>query len=336
MSTPSIAAIVPCYNEEAAIATVVADLKHHVPGIDVYVYDNNSQDRTVEVAAAAGAIVRHEERPGKGNVIRRAFADIEADVYVMIDGDDTYGVEALSEMIATLLAGPYDHVLGCRQDNPERTAYRPGHGIGNKIFASLVSKLFGAEVTDLFSGYRVMSRRFVKSFPALSSGFEIETELTVHFMDLRAPNREIPCSFKDRPAGSESKLSTMKDGMRILAFIGRLFAAQHPAIFYGLITIIAFVLGLAVGIPVIVGYAQTGLVERFPSAILASSLMVLAALAITTGIVASGILRARKEAVRLAYLKYPPLYLPDWKINSGSDGKIDTGQVAAKERRTKE
>lgn len=325
MSTPSIAAIVPCYNEEAAIATVVADLKRHVPGIDVYVYDNNSQDRTVEVAAAAGAIVRREERPGKGNVIRRAFADIEADVYVMIDGDDTYGVEVLPEMIAILLAGPYDHVLGCRQDNPEYTAYRPGHGIGNKIFAGLVSKLFGAEVTDLFSGYRVMSRRFVKSFPALSSGFEIETELTVHFMDLRAPNREVPCSFKDRPAGSESKLSTVKDGARILAFIGRLFAAQHPAIFYGLIALVAFAFGLTVGIPVIVGYAQTGLVERFPSAILASSLMVLAGLAITTGIVTSGILRARKEVVRLAYLQYPPLYLPDWQV--------DSEPVGAKERK---
>lgn len=317
----SVAAIVPCFNEETAIATVVADLRRLVPGIVVYVYDNNSTDRTAQVAAQAGAIVRREERRGKGNVIRRAFADIDADVYVMVDGDDTYGVEALPEMIETLVAGPYDHVLGCRQSEPGKSAYRPGHGVGNRVFAALVSKLFGTPVTDLFSGFRVMSRRFVKSFPASSHGFEIETELTVHFMDLRVPNREVPCSFKDRPAGSESKLSTVRDGLSILGFIGRLFAYQHPVVFYGLVAAVAFILGLVFGVPVIVEYAQTGLVPRFPSAILAASLMIIAVLAIGLGVIIAGILRARQEAVRLAYLRYPPVCLPaDDGDTAGGDG----------------
>ncbi len=322
MESPTIAAIVPCYNEETTIATVVEELQQYVPEITVYVYDNNSQDRTAAVARAAGAIVRREERPGKGNVMRRAFADIDADVYVMVDGDDTYGIAALPEMIHTLLSGPYDHVLGCRQDDPQNSAYRPGHGLGNRVFASLVSSLFGTDgVTDLFSGYRVMSKRFVKSFPSLSRGFEIETELTVHCLEVRTPNREIPCGFKDRPAGSESKLNTIKDGVKILSFIGRLFHAQHPAIFYGLISGITLILGLILGIPVVWEFAQTGYVPRLPTAVLASSLVIIAVLAAMLGIILSGILRARLETIRLNYLQHSSLYLPNYDPQTGGAGE---------------
>ena len=222
-----IAAIVPCYNEEAAVGTVVTDLKNAVPGIEVYVYDNNSSDRTAEVAAAAGAIVRTETRKGKGNVVRRAFADIDADVYVMIDGDDTYDASAAPEMIDLLVRENLDHVLGCRVDDKDNSAYRPGHAQGNKMFNSLVGFLFGDTVTDMLSGYRVFSRRFVKSFPALSREFEIETELTVHSMALRVPQAEYGVGFKDRPAGSESKLRTFHDGFRILGLIGRLVAHER-------------------------------------------------------------------------------------------------------------
>ena len=220
-----IAAIVPCHNEEITVAKVVGDLKAAVPGITVYVYDNCSSDRTSQRAAEAGAIVRKENVPGKGNVVRRAFADIDADIYVMIDGDDTYEAAHLPEMIDTLISGPCDHVLGVRQDNQETTSYRPGHEAGNKMFNRLTGWLFGSEVSDMLSGYRVFSRRFVKSFPAISRRFEIETELTVHTMSLRLPTTEVAVDFRDRPDGSESKLSTFKDGFRILGLI----SAPRPA-----------------------------------------------------------------------------------------------------------
>ncbi|KAF5294003.1 hypothetical protein FQR65_LT20014 [Abscondita terminalis] len=247
-----IAAIVPCYNEEASVALVVADLIAAVPGIQVYVYDNNSSDRTSEVAAAAGAIVRREERKGKGNVVRRAFADVDADVYLLIDGDDTYEAAAAPQMIEMLLSGPYDHVLGCRADDPAQTAYRPGHAQGNRMFNRLVGSLFGERVTDMLSGYRVFSRRFVKSFPALSSGFEIETELTVHSMALRVPQREVAVGFKDRPEGSESKLNTFSDGFKILWLITRLFAHERPFAFHGFLAALSMLFAVIFGIPVIV------------------------------------------------------------------------------------
>ena len=233
-----IAAIVPCYNEEVAIGTVVRDLKAAVPGIEVYVYDNNSSDRTSEVAREAGAIVRFEPRKGKGNVVRRAFADVEADVYLMIDGDDTYDATAAPEMIDLLVRENLDHVLGCREDDKDNSAYRPGHAQGNKMFNKLVGFLFGEPVTDMLSGYRIFSRRFVKSFPALSRQFEIETELTVHSMALRVPQREFGVGFKDRPEGSESKLSTFKDGFRILSLIGRLIAHERPMAFYSVLSLL--------------------------------------------------------------------------------------------------
>lgn len=312
-STPHIAAIVPCFNEEAAVGKVVADLTEAVPGITVYVYDNHSTDRTAAVAAQAGAIVRTEQRKGKGNVVRRAFADIDADIYVLIDGDDTYDAAAAPEMIAALQQGPLDHVLGTRKVTTERKAYRPGHETGNRAFNRLVGALFGEPVTDLLSGYRVFSRRFVKSFPALSREFEIETELTVHTLNLRVPQAEIPVGFKDRPEGSESKLRTYHDGLRILRLIAQLLQHERPVVFYGLISAVFALLGLALGVPVIWEYSQTGLVLRLPTAVLASSLILIAILSLVVGLILNGILRARQEAARLEYLRWEP---PAW---SGSE-----------------
>ncbi|QWW20291.1 glycosyltransferase [Schaalia sp. 19OD2882] len=300
-----IAAIVPCHNEETAVGAVVRDLRAAIPGVDVYVYDNASTDRTSEVAAEAGAIVRHEPRKGKGNVVRRAFADVDADVYLMIDGDDTYEAAAAPEMIDLLLRENLDHVLGCRVDDQENSAYRPGHAQGNRAFNALVGWLFGEPVTDMLSGYRIFSKRFVKSFPALSRHFEIETELTVHSMALRVPQREYPVGFKDRPEGSESKLNTVRDGMRILGLIARLLAHERPLAFYGSLAMILFALALAFGAPVVWEFAHTGLVPRLPSAVLASSLVILGAMSGVVGMIQSGILKARQEATRLAYLQLP-------------------------------
>ena len=301
---PVIAAIVPCYNEEAAVGKVVADLTSAVPGITVYVYDNNSTDKTAAVAAEAGAVVRTERRKGKGNVVRRAFADIDADIYVLIDGDDTYDASAAPAMITALQDGPLDHVLGTRQATTDVNAYRPGHETGNRVFNWLVGGLFGEPVTDMLSGYRVFSRRFVKSFPALSREFEIETELTVHTMNLRVPQTEMPVGFKDRPEGSESKLRTYHDGFRILRLILQLVQHERPVVFYGLIAAVFAVLGLVLGIPVIWEYSQTGLVLRLPTAVLASSLVLIAILSLVVGLILNGILRAREEAARLEYLRW--------------------------------
>jgi glycosyltransferase involved in cell wall biosynthesis len=301
-----IAAIVPCYNEEAAIGTVVRDLKAAVPQMDIYVYDNNSTDQTSEVAAAAGAIVRKELRPGKGNVVRRAFADIDADIYVMIDGDDTYDAAVLPEMIAALESGPLDQVLGVRVQDPSmQSAYRPGHERGNRMFNKLVGWLFGEQVSDMLSGYRVFSRRFVKSFPALSKAFEIETELTIHSMNLRVPQAEVPVGFKDRPVGSESKLRTYHDGMRIMRLIAQLVQVEKPLQFWGIVSSVCLLLGLGLGIPVVLDFARTGVVDRFPTAFLAAALVILAALALVVGVILSGVLRARQEAARLEYLRWP-------------------------------
>jgi len=308
---PRIVAIVPCYNEEAAIGTVVRDLRAAVPDMDIYVYDNRSSDRTAEVARAAGAIVRTESRPGKGNVVRRAFSDIDADIYVMIDGDDTYDAAALPAMIELLQAGPLDHVLGVRrQEAHEPSAYRPGHEQGNRMFNRLVGWLFGEQVTDMLSGYRVFSRRFVKSFPALSREFEIETELTVHSMNLRVPQTEYPVGFKDRPPGSESKLRTYHDGFRILRLIGHLLQVERPLPFWGVVSTLLALIGLAVGLPTVIEFYNPASPRfgyiRVPSATLGATFMLLAALALIVGIILQGVLRARQEAARLAYLQWDP------------------------------
>lgn len=300
-----IAAIVPCYNEEVAIPIVIADLKKAVPGITVYVYDNNSSDNTSRVAEEAGAVVRFEPRKGKGNVIRRAFADIEADIYLMIDGDDTYEASVAASMIETLITENLDHVLGCRADNKEDSAYRPGHAQGNAMFNSLVSWLFKDHVSDMLSGYRVFSRRFVKSFPALSKEFEIETELTVFSMALRIPQKEMSIAFKDRPEGSESKLRTFRDGFHILGTVMRLLAHERPWLFYGTIAVILFLLSLILGTPVIFEFFKTGLVPRLPTAVLSSSLALIGVLSLVVAVLQAGLLRSRQEAMRLAYLQNP-------------------------------
>lgn len=304
---PSVAVIVPCYNEEVAVGKVVADVRTAVPYADIYVYDNNSTDKTSEVAATAGAIVRFEPRRGKGNVVRRAFADVDADVYALIDGDDTYDASKLPTMIDAAVTDHLDHVLGVRTPDTTVSAYRPGHETGNRMFNRLVTLLFGEPVGDMLSGYRVMSRRFVKSFPALSREFEIETELTVHCTSLRVPSTEIPVGFKDRPAGSESKLRTYHDGFRILRLLGTLLQFERPLFFYGVLAAIFAVIGLGLGIPVFWEFAVTGMVPRLPSAVLASSLMIVAMLTLMVGLVLNGVIMTRNEASRLAYLSHSPI-----------------------------
>lgn len=303
-----VVAVVPCLDEEAAVGGVVRDLLHHVPGIVVYVYDNGSQDRTAEVAAAAGAHVRHELERGKGNVVRRAFADLDADVYLLVDGDGTYDIADAPDLITALLSGPHDHVLGVRRQ-VVGDAYRPGHESGNKFFNTLTSFAFRSDVADMLSGYRVMSHRFVKSFPALARNFEIETELTVHAINSRVPHVELPVGFRDRPAGSASKLRTYHDGLRILALFLRLLMRERPLVVMGVITAVLTLAGLVLGIPVIVEFARTGLVPRFPTAILASGLMILAGVSLVLGVMLRGQTAQRREVKRLHYLALPA---PRW------------------------
>ncbi|MQY22424.1 glycosyltransferase [Nocardia macrotermitis] len=299
-----IAAIVPCHNEEAAVAKVVGDLKAAVPDIVVYVYDNLSTDATAERAREAGAIVRTETTKGKGNVVRRAFADIEADIYLMIDGDDTYDAAAAPRMIEALLSGPYDHVLGVRREDAGASAYRTGHETGNKVLNGVVGKVFGENVEDMLSGYRVFSRRFVKSFPAVSREFEIETELTVHSLHLRVPQTQVPVGFRDRPEGSESKLRTYHDGFKILALIVGLARHERPVAFYGLFGTVAWLISIILTVPIIVQFYQIHSVPRFPTLFLAFTLLLLGSLAWTAGLILDGIRRSRHEAARLMYLRY--------------------------------
>lgn len=305
-ASPTIAAIVPCYNEALSIAKVVADLKAAVDGITVYVYDNASTDDTAAVALAAGAVVRHEYTKGKGNVLRRAFADVDADIYVLIDGDDTYDAFAAPAMIETLISGPYDHILGVRKEDTS-TAYRPGHSFGNKAFNGVVSFLFQRRVNDMLSGFRIFSRRFVKSFPAVSREFEIESELTVHSLSLRIPQTEVEVGFRDRPEGSESKLNTVRDGTRILGVVINLVRHERPILFHGVLAAILAIAALVLGIPVIATFFATGLVGQFPTAFLAASLGILAVVTWLIGFVLDSIKRARHEFARLRYLALSPV-----------------------------
>lgn len=298
-----IAAIVPCHNEEAAVVKVVSDLATALPTAEIYVYDNRSTDRTVELARGAGAIVRHEGTKGKGNVVRRAFADIDADVYLLIDGDDTYDVQAAPGMVESLLNGPYDHVLGVREE-ASTSAYRPGHSAGNRAFNALVSAIFGMRVNDMLSGYRVFSRRFVKSFPAVSRQFEIETELTVHSMSLRVPQMEVKVGFRDRPEGSESKLNTYRDGFLILGLILSLTRHERPVFFHGLLAGLLILVAIILGTPVLVDFYETGLVPRFPTALLASTFVLLGAITGLVGLILEGITKSRREIARLFYLTF--------------------------------
>lgn len=302
----TIAAIVPCHNEEQAIAKVVSDLRNAVPGIDVYVYDNCSDDATAERALAAGAIVRAEHRKGKGNVVRRAFADIEADIYLLIDGDDTYDASAAPRLISCLIDGPYDHVLGTRRvvDGAAK-AYRPAHLAGNRALNKIVSGIFGTDTGDLLSGYRVFSRRFVKSFPAVSREFEIETELTVHSLALRVPSETVPVGFRERAEGSESKLRTFRDGAKILSLILNLARHERPLSFYAIVGLIAGVTGLGLAIPVFIQYLSSGMVPRFPTLIGSVALVGCAVLLVVAGLILDGTRKTRNELSRLIYLSLP-------------------------------
>lgn len=320
------AAIVPCYNEGLAIATVVHDLAAALPGAEIYVYDNTSTDDTAEVARGAGATVRIEPRKGKGNVVRRAFADIEADVYVIIDGDDTYDASCAGDLVRTLVSGPFDHVLGVRTQQ-SATAYRPGHAAGNRVLNRITSAVFGEPVSDMLSGYRAFSRRFVKSFPAQSREFEIETELTVHAMSLRIPQSEVPVGFKDRPAGSESKLRTCRDGIRVVGTIAKLAHYVRPVLVYGVLAGLLAVISLALGLPVVADYLETGLVLKFPTAILAAALATISVLAFVVGILQAAIKRSRDENVRLWYLSLPALR-PDVAPRTLSPGTLGPAEGA--------
>ena len=302
--SPRIAVLLPCYNEEAAIGSTVEGFRKVLPGATVYVYDNNSRDRTKEVAAAAGAVVRTETQQGKGHVVRRMFADIEADVYVMADGDLTYDPAAAPEMARMIAADRLDMVVGTRKHDAAE-AYRGGHVIGNRIFTRLLSGLFGRSFTDIFSGYRVFSRRFVKSFPVLSEGFEIETEMSVHALELRMPVGEIETRYLARPEGSHSKLSTFRDGWRILKTIVTLYRIERPVLFFGGIGAILVASALILAVPLVFTYLETGLVPRFPTAILATGMTIVAVLSFFAGLILDTVTRGRREVRRLAYLALP-------------------------------
>ena len=296
----TIAILVPCKDEAITIRTVVEDFRKAVPGASVYVYDNNSTDETALVARKAGAIVGREARPGKGNVVRRMFSEIEADIYVRVDGDDTYDASQAPALIAKLAEDGADMVVGAREgahDNHQRK----GHAFGNRMFNVLYSRLFGQDFSDIFSGYRVFSRRFVKSFPAVSAGFEIETELAVHASQLRLPVAEMALPYRDRPEGSESKLSTFRDGARILKTIIVLAKEYKPFHFFGAIGLAGMILSVLLAIPIFIEYAETGLVSRFPTAILCTGIMIVSMLTITAGVVLDSIRRMRAEIKRMFY-----------------------------------
>ena len=296
-----IAVLLPCYNEEAAIRATVAGFHEALPNATVYVYDNNSRDRTCEVAKEAGAIVRMERQQGKGHVVRRMFADVDADVYVMADGDLTYDPRAAPAMVDMLVKEQLDMVVGTRR-HEGKDAYRGGHVLGNRIFTGLLAGLFGRSFNDIFSGYRVFSRRFVKSFPVLSSGFEIETEMSVHALELRMPVGEVETSYGARPEGSHSKLSTFGDGWRILRTIATLYRVERPGLFYSVIGALILLAAIVLSIPLVVTYLQTHLVPRVPTAILVTGMTVIAVLCFFTGMILDTVTRGRREVRRLAYL----------------------------------
>lgn len=301
VARPRIAVLLPCYNEEAAIAATVAGFRAALPDATIYVYDNNSKDRTREVAAEAGAVVRTERQQGKGHVVMRMFADVDADVYVMADGDLTYDPKAAPTMVDMLLAEQLDMVVGTRK-HEEKSAYRGGHVLGNRIFTGLLSRLFGRSFSDIFSGYRVFSRRFVKSFPVISSGFEIETEISVHALELKMPVGEVATIYAARPEGSHSKLSTFSDGWRILRTIITLYRVERPALYYGLIGAVLVTLALLLAVPLVVTYLHTGLVPRVPTAILVTGIIIVAVLSFFAGLILDTVTRGRRELRRMAYL----------------------------------
>ena len=302
--TPRIAVLVPCYNEEAAVQAVIRGFRGALPAATIYVYDNNSSDGTAAAARAAGALVRIERLQGKGNVIRRMFADIEADAYVLVDGDATYDAASAPAMVEMLLRDRLDMVNGARVSDAEG-AYRPGHRFGNAVLTGLVARIFGDRVSDMLSGYRVFSRRFVKSFPALSGGFETETEFTIHALELRMPIGEVPTPYRERPVGSVSKLRTYSDGFRILRTIVLLVKEERPLPFFSAIAGLLLLAAVLLALPVLADFVRTGLVPRLPTAVLATGLVLLASLSLTCGLILDSVTRGRKELKRLSYLAIP-------------------------------
>jgi glycosyltransferase involved in cell wall biosynthesis len=298
---PSVAVLIPCFNESATIGDVVRSWRGALSAARIYVFDNNSTDDSARLAAEAGAIVRAETRQGKGNVVRRMFADVEADIYVLVDGDGTYDAAAAPQLIARLFDGEFDMVTAARKP-VDPNAYRPGHRFGNRVLTAIVGQVFGKRITDLLSGYRALSHRFVKSFPALSSGFEIETELSVHALELGIPFCEVETRYFARPGGSQSKLSALRDGWRILMTIVKLVKGERPLAFFGTIAVLAAIPALVIGVQLWLTFVETGLVPRFPSAILATGLMLTAFLSLVCGLVLDTVTRGRQEMKRLAYL----------------------------------
>jgi glycosyltransferase involved in cell wall biosynthesis len=302
----SIAVLIPCFNEETTIATVVADFRKALPAAEIFVYDNKSTDMTASVSRKAGAQVREEGRRGKGNVVRRMFADIDADIYILVDGDATYDATVAPRMIERLLTDHLDIVVGRRVDHGEN-AYKRGHRFGNRLLTGFLTKIFGEAFEDILSGYRVFSRRFVKSFPALSNGFEIETELSVHALELALPVAEFDTLYSSRPEGSFSKLNTWRDGVRILATILNLYRFEKPLQFFSIVGSAIALLSIGLGIPVIVTYLKTGMVPRLPTAVLSMGLMIVALLAAASGLILDTVARGRRETKHLHYLAQPPL-----------------------------
>ncbi len=302
-TSPSIAVILPCYNEAAAISQTIAAFRASLPDARIYVYDNNSSDATCAVAAEAGAIVRSEKMQGKGNVVRRMFADVDADIYIMADGDATYDAAAAPALVKQLIDENLDMVVGARKSEVE-AAYRRGHRFGNAMLTGMLARLFGRSFSDILSGYRVFSKRFVKSFPVLSSGFEIETEISVHALELTMPVAEQVTAYAARPEGSESKLNTYRDGWRILKTIIMLFRSERPMTFFGMIAALLALLAVILAVPLAITYAQTGLVPRLPTALLSTGLIILSAMSMMCGLILDTVVRGRLEMRRLAYLAY--------------------------------
>jgi glycosyltransferase involved in cell wall biosynthesis len=300
-----VAILLPCRNEAAAIANVVASFRAVLPEAQIYVYDNNSTDDTAERAAKAGALVRHEELVGKGNVVRRMFSDIEADIYVMADGDGTYDATQAPELIRRIAENQVDMVVATRAPEANQDTYRRGHRAGNRTLTGFVGWLFGQRFSDILSGYRSFSRRFVKSFPALAQGFEIETELTIHALELKMPVDELETRYFARPEGSTSKLSTWRDGFRIFATILFLFKEVRPFKFFGALFAILAALSLVLAYPVLITFIQTGLVPRLPTAVLSMGVMVLAFIALVSGVILDSVSRGRRESKRMHYLALP-------------------------------
>ncbi len=329
LNAVDIAVIIPCFNEEVAIGRVVADFRRALPMARIHVYDNASTDRTAQVAQEAGATVGHEPYPGKGNVLRRMFSDVDADVYVLVDGDDTYCAADAPDLVRTLLDNQLDMVNGARVTDV-RQAYRFGHRVGNRMLTGLVQVIFGKQFDDMLSGYRVFSRRFVKSFPATSSGFEIETELTVHALELRMKTAEVATRYKERPEGSASKLNTIRDGLRILRMIGLLVKEERPLAFFGSACAALALLSIGLAVPILLEYLHTGLVPRFPTAILSVGIMLVAVLSMVCGLILDTVTHSRRELKRLAYLEIPA---PRWPHGAAANG---ARAIAAVPRRAPE